>query len=487
MSDITHRQYRSSVFASLVIFCLWGVSAARAETLKRRVLVLPFDNLQNNKNFNWMSDSMADNLKAELLKTDRYEVLDVTLLRKIDAGMQFANLTPQNAAAFAKRLNCEVAVIGRFSVSKKDQQQMVRIEAEAVDALEDISVVTKNEETATGGEIFDTLSKLALNISDELNQKLRPLDASEFKRDNKLELLIYRLEHPPKGFLDSLSIKNLVLRPAFDIDRYEYDVYLNYEEAAENKTIRFTYEYLRKRLAPYITTTGLKCTGEECVAESTEPVLNLAYSEKPDAIKYTVRIHYPDPRGPVLARWWVTAGYPYMTSLSVAGMSNPAALTAGSGFTFDAMRGYATLEAGILPGRWQFLPAKMRWALATQYTYGSGDAAQYLADNPTKARISLLSIGGGLRFDRPFDFGKRYSLSPVIGVYVQYQNFFRDLSSGAYSIMAINPEIGLNQYYRLGQKSPWHLMLSLMAGSYLYQGQNLTYFRASLGVEYVIK
>lgn len=426
---------------------------------------------------------MADNLKAELLKTDRFEVLDVTLLRKIDPGMRFANLTAQNAAAFAKRLNCEVAVIGRFSVSKNT----VRLEAEAVDALEDKSVVTKNEQAAVGGEIFDTVGKLALTISDELSQALQPLDASEFKRDNKLELLIYRLEHPPKGFLESLSFKKLILKPAFDIDRYEYDVYLNYEEAAENKSIQFTYEYLRKRLTPHITTSGMKCTREECLAESTEAVLNLAYSEKADAIKYTVRFHYPDPRGPIVARWWVTAGYPYMTSLAIAGMSNPTALTAGSGFKFDAMHGYAILEAGISPGRWQFLPAKMRWGLATQYTYGSGDAAQYLADNPTKARINLFSAGGGLRFDRPLDLGKRYSLSPVIGVYVQYQNFFRDLSSGAYSIMAINPEIGLNQYYRLGQKSPWHVMLSLMAGSYLYQGQNLTYFRASLGVEYVIQ
>lgn len=66
-----------------------------------------------------MSDSISENLKTELLKSGRFEILDVTLLRKIDPQIQFANLDAGNASAFALRLNCEVAIVGRYTVKKQ--------------------------------------------------------------------------------------------------------------------------------------------------------------------------------------------------------------------------------------------------------------------------------------------------------------------------------------------------------------------------------
>jgi TolB-like protein len=339
---------RGSLLSGLLALCLsvfaW-TSLAAADTLKRRVLVLPFENIQKNKDFSWMSDSIAENLKTELLETGRFEVLDVTLLRKIDPTMQFANLDIQNATRLAGRLNCEVAIIGRFSATKKKQVETVTVEAEGVDALEAKSVVVKKENAAAGAEMFDTVGHLAISISEELNHKLEPLDASEFKRDNKLELLIRRLEHPPTGFLDSQHIKNLILKPGFDIDHYEYHVTLSYEDARDIPLIEFELDYWGKQRKSHVTSTGITCENGACKVSATDPVLVIAENNKNNAVKYTIRLHYPAPRSPIVARWWVTAGYPYMQSLS----SNPPALDQNGTLPLDARRRQSRMRADAWP------------------------------------------------------------------------------------------------------------------------------------------
>jgi TolB-like protein len=461
-----------------------------AETIKRRVLVLPFDNVDNSKNYAWMSESIADNLKTEILKTGRFEIMDVALLRKIDPKMQFANLSAENASAFAQRLNCEVAIVGRYKITKRDGHEVVRFEADGVDALERKSVLLKKVDASVNAEIFDSVGELARAISGNLNAQLAPLDAASFRRDNKLELLIYRLEHPPKGFLDSIRVKNLVLKPGFDIDRFEYDVYLDYAEADENKTLQFQYDFWGPPHELQITPTGMTCTRSDCVVSEQRPTLVLAKNADKNAVKYTIRFHYPDPRGPIVARWWVNAGYPLMKSL----YGSPSALIDGGSLPLDTMRGFFHLEAGILPGRWNFptrtlsfLPEQIRWSLVTQYSYANGDVAQYLEDNPTKVKIHMMSLGGGARFDRLFQFGKRYSVAPFVGINLHYQRYFRDFGASATGVIAVNPEIGASAYYLVEPKKPWQAMASLAIGSYFYSGQNLSYLRINVGVQYVIR
>lgn len=466
---------------------LLAAPALSATELKRRVLVLPFDNTLKNKNHAWMSDSIADNLKTDLLKSGRFEVLDVTLLRKIDPKMQFANLDARNASAFAARLNCEVAVVGRFSARKEGKKEIVSFEADGVDALEKQSVVVRKEDAQINAEIFDTVDHLALSISDELVAKLKPLDAESFRRDNKLEKLIQRLENPPKGFLDELHIAGLKLTPAFDIDTFEYEVPMTYDDLKEFPKIRYEYQYWGDRKTPHLATEKLECKGDECAITGHEPVMKIAASKNPDAITYTVRFKTPDPRGPIVARWWVATGYPYLKSFNVLGQSNPSAIEPGSKLQLDAMRGFGFFEAGLTPGRWQFLPWQMRWAVTMQAGYGQGEMAQYLADNPTKAKIHLLTLGGGVRFDRIFQFGRVYALAPFIAYTTHYQRYFRQIDTGFLQTVGFVPELGVNNYFRLGRRSPWHLMVTLAAGSYIYSGENLTYFRGAIGVEYVIK
>ncbi len=151
------------------------------------------------------------------------------------------------------------------------------------------------------------------------------------------------------------------------------------------------------------------------------------------------------------------------------------------------MRGYGFLEAGVMPGRWQFLPWQIRYAFTLQASYAQGDMSQYLADNPTKAGIQMVSVGGGLRVDRLYQLGRIYSIAPFMGYTTHYQRYFRQIDTGFLQTAGFSPEFGVNNFFRLSRKSPWHLMVTVAAGSYLYAEQNLTYFRAGVGIEYVIK
>ena len=459
--------------------------------LKRRVLVLPFDNTLKNRNYAWMSESIAESLKTEILKSGRFEVLDVTLLRRIDPSIQFANLDAKNASAFAQRLNCEVAVVGRFTVRKEGRTEIATFEADGVDALEKKSVVIKNESTVVNAEIFDTVGKLALSISDELNAKLAPLDALSFRRDNKLERLIRRLENPPSGFLDTLALVGaagsppLRFEPEFDIDTFEYDVFANYDQAEGIDAYALEYQYWGKRLQPLVSGNDAVCKQDKCTFTSRNPTIVVAKSVFEKNKVYTLRMHLPHPKGPLLSRWWVTAGYPYAKSISALGQS-PEALVKEGGIPFDAMRGYGHLEVGFGTDRLQF-GGGFKWALVTQLFYGQGILPQFAQDSGYTALIHMVSAGGGLRIDRPFFFGSRYGLSPFLGVYAHYQRFFREFSGGALNTMALVPEIGVNQYFSFGYKLRWRWVLTVAAGSFIYSGQNLSYARASVGVEYAFK
>lgn len=339
----------------LLALCIAG-SLSAAE-LKRRVLVLPFDNVQHDRDFSWLSDSIAENLKNNLLKSNRFEVLDVTLLRKIDPAVDFRNLTAENATAFAKRLNCEVAVVGRFNIRKTGKETLLAIETDGVDALETKAVVAKRNEAHADAALFDVVEKLAAEISEELTQKLAPLDADNFKRDNKLEKLIRRLEKPPTGFLDELAIETLRFEPEFDIDMFEYAIRLNYRDADRYPKFRVSYQYWGKRFEPGMAgSKDLKCAADICTITGPNPVLELTKTAQDKTLVYRVRIELPDPRGPIIARWWVTAGYPYLTSASALGQASPTAIEPDSKLELGAMREWRISKQALFPAAGRSYP-----------------------------------------------------------------------------------------------------------------------------------
>ena len=485
-------------------------SSVAAETLKPRVLVIPFDNMMGDKNYEWMKGSISDNLKEKLINTEQFDVIDVHLLRQINPDIKFSDLTEKEVTPLARKLNCEAAIIGRYITKKKDDSMKALIQVEAVNAVSNESILIKSEYANLDGTIFTNIEKLAATITDEFIEKLPPVDSEENTRSDELEKIIRRLQHPPKGFFDTLSFElsesdkknekyvdeKIILEPEFDIDTFEYELYLP-EGVLQ---IAFKYDIWGRTFKPYVTIDSGQCKTNACDIKKDETEILISKTKdrtteteitdkeknKPEKpVIYKIRVYREPPPGPVFGRWWVSMGYPYMKSFSfISPDGNPDSLSPGGAFPFDAMAGVFSLETGFAPGRWQ-LPAGMNYSIAAQFQYGKGEF-KLDSQKSLTAAITLFSMGGGIRIDRPFMIANFYGVSPMIGFYSHYQIFNYAETSSSFTLTGLNPEAGFIQYFKMGKESNWKISLTTVFGSYLYKNQNLSYIRANVGVEYAV-
>jgi hypothetical protein len=170
-----------------------------------------------------------------------------------------------------------------------------------------------------------------------------------------------------------------------------------------------------------------------------------------------------------------------MLKLPILGQS-PESLTPGGKMPLNAFKGIVATELGLVPGF--ELPAGLEAALAFQFLFAGGDIPQYGTQVPA-VKMKFYSLGGGIRVDRPFWFGKNFGVAPLFGLYIHYQDFYRADATGGGELVtaAFAPEIGINQFFRF-DKEGWRIAVGAVAGTFLYGGQNLTYLKLSLGVEY---
>ena len=498
------KNYSLFIKAGILIFSVFfSISSLVAKNLKPRVLVIPFDNVLVNKDAEWMKESIAENLKEELITTSRFDVMDVQLLRMINPDIHFADLTQKEATPMAQKLNCEAAIIGRFIAKDKNGLMTALIQIEAVNTITGETIVIESQNTDIDGSIFSKIKMLSEKIANEFVKKLPAIDAKKNTRSSHLEKIIYRLEHPPKGFFDTLAfsvpgldekqIKKIKFKPDFDIDTFTYDLYL----PEGSKQLEFKYDIWGKNFTPSVNIAAESCTPKNCEIKNDESEMlisrtndkknpNDAKKTENSEYSYKIRIHRQPPPGPILGRMWINAGYPYMKSLSLINPEgNPGTMTSGGLIPFDQMSGILSLEAGFAPGRWQ-LPAGLNWALVTHFQYAKGELPFDNSGTVYKAEINLFSMGAGLRIDRPFMLSKVYGISPMIGIYTHYQIFSHAASGSSFYLIGLNPELGLVQYIQLGS-SKYRISISTIVGSYIYKAQNLSYFKASGGIEYAFK
>lgn len=472
---------RSWILPGILLICQPLASAE----VKRRILVIPFDNMQQNRNYNWMSDSMAENLKNEFLRTDKFVVMDAALLKKINPNTQLGKLSDKEASVLARKMNCEAAIIGRYFVSQKNGRDNALIQAEGVDVLRESSILLRSQYADIDADIFNLIRGLAVGIAAEFEQRLPPISAKDANRDAQLEKFIARLENPPKGFFDEFNVEGMQLKPGFDIDNFEYDV----EVTPEQKVFQFQYIIWGKIFKPIMQPEGMQCTVQKCTIDSKDSVLVLR-KDKSSPVFYTIRFHQKDGfdsrkgGSKLVQSWWVTAGYPYAFSMPLPNNSNPNYVDADSGFPLSKMRGFGFLEGGVTPGRWQ-LPKGFEWSLQMQFMYASGNFPEYYSGG-TNAFFNMMSAGGGGRISREFQLGKWYSLSPLLAINLHYQRFFRQSPAGALNTFAPALELGLNHAVIFSTAARWRLLISTIGGIFFYSSQNLSYVRMSLGVEYAL-
>ncbi|MES0491146.1 MAG: hypothetical protein ABUK01_14195 [Leptospirales bacterium] len=481
------------------VFFLGVGSVHAAGKVKPRILIIPFDNVIGNKDYDWMSSSIAENLKAHLLATGRFEVMDAALLKKINPNIKLKELTDKEATRLALKLNCEAAIIGRYIIKKKGKKYTALIQVEGVDAISNKSILIKSEYAEIDGTIFSKIESLSKIIVKEFIANLPPLKPGRGNRDAKLEKLIARTKNPPKGFLDDFSITALrqdkkvkvKLKPEFDIDTFTYHIRF----VRRVSEVQYEYTLWGKTFKPYAAMNKKLCVKNTCTfnEDDTEYEMIIA-KRKPGKNKkevlYKFVFHMP-PKKPLssdgpTARFWLTAGYPFLQSFSfIHPDGNPAAINAGEGFPYDDLGGLFYAEAGIVPG-WKLIGG-IQPGFAVQLFYGTGEFYLLHTNNTQTVTINMLSIGGGFRIDRPFTIASWYEISPFIGFYIHYQVYGEPSTGSSFNNVAFTPEIGINQYFWFTKSRKWKINLSAAMGSFLYSNQNLGYFRIGAGVEYAIR
>lgn len=470
-------------FVAVSLYCSLISAAEKTVTAeKRRVLVIPFDNIQANANFQWMSESMSDNLKVELEKSGRYQVMDVSILKRVNASLDYTNLTAAEATKLAQKLNCEAALIGRFFMAKRASRERIIIQTEGVDTISGKTVFTISESAEAGATLFNTVQNLAEMSANELGEKLPPFNPKNVRRNAKLERLIYHLDHTPIGFLDNFEVTNFKLEPEFDIDIFEYEIHTDLIGHARKREFQYDFLVWGKITKPEVKTEGLTCTStQQCEIQNDLAIITLSQKRQ----TYRFKIIHEEPPAQITARGWVTMGYPMLKSFAFANKSNPQSLQSDGLIPLNSLSGLLAVEAGYSPAQYQ-LPKKIKWSMVAQVYLGRGDFFQTATDYLPKIALGFLSIGGGIRLDRSFYIKNWYAISPVIGVTVHYQTFYKSSLFDAIIGTAVAPEIGLNQTFRIFKEAKWRLMLSTMAGTFIYAQQSLSYIRASLGVEYAM-
>ncbi|MBX3720207.1 MAG: hypothetical protein KF713_00060 [Turneriella sp.] len=147
------------------------------------MLILPLENVTHSKEHDWMRQSLADNLKTQLIKTKKFDVLDAKTATEIFPEVRMDSLSRAEAVKLATRLNCEAVTQGRFIV----QGGRFRLEMEAADAATGNSIGAEKADGKLDGSMFVTIDTVVDTLTADMVAKAPALPASEIRRDTQVE------------------------------------------------------------------------------------------------------------------------------------------------------------------------------------------------------------------------------------------------------------------------------------------------------------
>lgn len=157
---------------------------------KRRILILNFENLSRNPDYEYLKSSLADSLKLELLKTGKFSVLDQDIFHIVRPGVSVDGLTVEDITAFAEEMNCENAVIGNFTA----RNDKIEISIRVVDSVTREEISAARADGLISSSLFQTIDEAVLPLSQQMTRKLTGLEPGGFWRDETLEDKLLKIE-----------------------------------------------------------------------------------------------------------------------------------------------------------------------------------------------------------------------------------------------------------------------------------------------------
>jgi len=171
------------IFIIIIIICLaYYISSDENKTLvKRTVSILPFTNINNVAEYDYLKETLRNALKAELMNTKLFKI---SLFSEIDEELKKVDykLNEQSAIQISKNVNADVAVIGKFTILN----DRISIQIDAVDIFKSDIVASVSITGETGLDMFQIIDDASRLMSDEMSKKLQMVEKTYFEEMKRL-------------------------------------------------------------------------------------------------------------------------------------------------------------------------------------------------------------------------------------------------------------------------------------------------------------
>ena len=171
---------------ALILILLFTTAIISAQTdsssgkVKRTIAIMPSYYMNYDKEFEFLGVLIRDSIKAKLEIRNTFNISSVDLLYSAIDKLKLTSkdyINKDKVKEVAYLTGSDIAIQTKFSVSNKK----IMIVCEAFDVLNPQTVITSTINGVVGPDIFDSVDKIAIDISDKMNNTFQPIDAEKLK------------------------------------------------------------------------------------------------------------------------------------------------------------------------------------------------------------------------------------------------------------------------------------------------------------------
>ncbi len=149
------------------------------QRIKRKVLLLDFQNTAKNASYDYVKKQISDNIKAELQKTDKLILIDQKTFEKLHPNLLIPKLTQAEAAELAEVAGCEAVVIGKFLTTPN----RLRIQAQLVDAVTGEVLLSEKAEGEIATKVSESIDLVVKPLSTGMDETIPALESRRSPAD----------------------------------------------------------------------------------------------------------------------------------------------------------------------------------------------------------------------------------------------------------------------------------------------------------------
>ena len=144
--------------------------------IKRKIVIAPFFNQNRDKEFDYLSDTIRDALRAKLQGTNLFNLANFSDVDKSASEVSRAELSSNENKAIdlALKLKSDVVITGKYAVVKG----VVNISVNAIDALQSVSAISSSVNGEVGMNIFNLIDKISDDVSLKISKAFPKVDKS---------------------------------------------------------------------------------------------------------------------------------------------------------------------------------------------------------------------------------------------------------------------------------------------------------------------